>query len=91
MEDMRAAVDGLTEVTDQYHREIEYPPAEEHLWALFGVFRIQPSDIDRMGKVNLGSSNLLSIEGPSCFVCGQPWSEGAAAAACPGEPSDTSD
>ena len=86
MEDMKAAVDGLIEVTDQYHREIEHPPAGEHLWTFLGVFQVQWPTPVRTGRVSLGGSNLLSITGPGCFVCEQHWSEEVAAAACPGEP-----
>lgn len=100
MADTRMVLDdNVTEVTDRYHRKTEYPPAGEHLWTLLGVFRVRLSDVDRgrlsdvdRGRVCLlGSSNLLTINGPSCFVCGQLWSAEVADAPCPGEASEAGD
>jgi len=92
MADTRVVLDdNVTEVTDRHHRKIEYPPAGEHLWALLGVFRVQLSGVDRAGRVCLDVRNLLTIDGPGCFVCEQIWSEEVADAPCPGDPSEAGD
>src|SRR5215207_9643061 len=45
----------------------------EHLWTVFAVFQLlNPGKAAEDGVV-LDLENLLTIEGPGCFVCEQPW------------------
>lgn len=58
----------------------------QHLWILLGVFRVNPAVIGS-GEVHLDSENLLTIEGPGCFLCEQTYTPATAALPCPGDPS----
>lgn len=61
----------------------------EHLWIMAGVWRIEHPETAHDPGVQkfLDLENLLTIEGPGCFVCEQVWSADVAAQPCPGEPS----
>lgn len=66
----------------KYNATLPTPPPGEHLWTLLGVWRITDPTADH---VDLDIENLLSIEGPGCFVCERPYAV-AVAGPCPGEP-----
>lgn len=72
------------EVRHKYHADFPMPGPGEHLWVVTGAWRV--ADPSSSGLI-LDHENLLSVEGPGCFVCEQVWSEQVAARPCPGDPS----
>jgi isoaspartyl peptidase/L-asparaginase-like protein (Ntn-hydrolase superfamily) len=72
------------EAVGKYHVSpsvLEPAAAGEHLWSILGVWRVaDPSLAD--GQVMLDTENLLTLEGPGCFHCEQPWSPALAEQAC---------
>lgn len=52
----------------------------QHLWIVVPMFRVNPE----AERVDLDGENLLSIEGPGCFWCEQPWTSELAAKPCGG-------
>jgi hypothetical protein len=57
-------------------------------WRGTGVQVEIPGDVDRVPPYDpmLDQENLLTIVGPGCFYCEQPWSPRLARRRCPGEP-----
>ena len=73
------------EAVSKYHvQDLPKAPAGQHQWITLAMYRTNNPDADQQ---NLDMENLLSIEGPGCFVCEQPYSREVAARPCPGEPS----
>lgn len=58
------------------------PPAGEHQWTVVAMYRVADPAADNQ---NLDLENLLTIEGPGCYLCEVTWSPAAAARPCPGE------
>lgn len=62
------------------------PPAQvagEHLWILAGMWAVKPEP--RKGQYLLDVENLVTLTGPGCWYCEQPWTPELAAARCAGE------
>lgn len=61
----------------------ELPPQRpgEHLWIVMSMFRVTPGVAARF---DLDRENLLTIEGPGCYWCEEPWTEAMAARPCRG-------
>lgn len=72
----------------RYGQPMPTPALGEHLWTILGVWRITDPAVSRdpAGEMHLDLENLLTLEGPGCFVCEQAWSLDVAAAPCPGDP-----
>lgn len=65
----------------KYHQPL--PEFEgRHLWAFFGVWRVENP---AAAHQNFDMENLLTVVGPGCFWCEQPWKP-TIGAKCPGEP-----
>jgi hypothetical protein len=71
------------EAKHRHHAELPNPVPGEHMWTIVGMWRLANPAAERFV---LDLENLLTIEGPGCFVCEQPYTAGLAAARCPGEP-----
>jgi hypothetical protein len=68
------------EVKGFHNRPMTPPPRGEHQWVALAMFRVNPT----ADRYELDAENLLTIEGPGCFLCEQPWSAAIAAAPCTG-------
>lgn len=68
--------------------EMPTPSPGEHLWCMFAMYRITNPEHaqDPAVKKYLDLENLLTIDGPGCWVCEQVWSAAIAGEPCPGEP-----
>jgi len=77
------------EVKDRHGARPPKPRPGEHLWIMIGMWRItDPARTKAAGeRVLLDGENLLTVEGPGCFVCEQSWSPEVEAKRCPGDPS----
>lgn len=75
---------GITiEASHRHHSNIDWQPGQ-HLWMALGMWQIKdPSS----GKLMLDVENLMTIEGPGCYICEEPYTPELAAKACPGDPS----
>lgn len=62
----------------------------EHLWTMVAVWRIvdPASAFDPAQEKYLDTENLLSLDGPGCFVCEEPYTPERAARPCPGDPAE---
>lgn len=61
------------EAKHRYHAQIPEPKPGEHMWMVFGMWYVASPTADRF---ELDVENLVSIEGPGCFICER---------SCPGE------
>lgn len=50
----------------------------KHLWIVMAMFGVNPG----AARVDLDRENLLTIEGPGCYWCEQPWSKELAHRPC---------
>lgn len=55
------------QAVDKFNADIKNPPKGEHLWIAMAMYRIKPEI--RGQEVILDRENLLSIEGPGCYLC----------------------
>lgn len=67
----------------RHNAEIPDPPPGQHLWMVLGMWHLTDPTSP---WYDLDIENLMTIEGPGCFVCEQPYSAELAAAPCTGEP-----
>jgi hypothetical protein len=75
------------EAVHKYGADIPEPPKGEHLWVVTGLWRTaDPSGVVEGRRILLDAENLLSIDGPGCYVCEQVWSPELEKQPCPGEP-----
>ncbi len=58
------------------------PRSGDHLWIIMSTYRWGGPDVERS---TLDTENLLSIMGPVCYYCEQPWTARLATRRCPGE------
>ena len=65
-----------------YHAWLPDVPPGEHVWCLFGVWRVKDPTA---GRFDLDVENLVTIEGPGCLVCERPYSPQRAAGPCTGD------
>jgi hypothetical protein len=71
------------EVGAKFGRGIPQPRPGEHLWIVLGMWLVNdPTTDDRVLEVG----DLLTVEGPGCWVCEQPWNPSLTGSVCPGEP-----
>ncbi len=68
-------------VSKYQNQDMRPTPDGEHMWILVGMWKVDPEE---RGRVHLDLENLLTIEGPGCFKCEQPWSPELAKTRCPG-------
>src|SRR5438045_1166103 len=71
------------EARHRYHANIDWQPGR-HLWMVLGMWQIKDPESDQF---QLDIENLLTIEGPGCYICEQPYSRELAARPCTGDPS----
>lgn len=71
------------EAAQRFHTTIPTPAPGQHLWATFGVWRVADPAATRF---HLDLENLLTLEGPGCFLCEQQYTPELAARPCPGDP-----
>lgn len=72
------------EARHRHRAHIPDPIPGQHMWTVIGMWRVTDPAGDQL---NLDVENLMTLEGPGCFTCEQPFSPEFAAAPCPGEPS----
>lgn len=53
-----------------YHQKIPDQVPGKHLWMMAAVYRVTPQI---RGQYALDTENLLSIDGPGCYWCEEPW------------------
>lgn len=72
----------------RYHSPLPDIAPGQHLWMVIGMWRITDpaATRDPDGEVHLDLENLMTLEGPGCFVCEEPYSPEVAARPCPGDP-----
>lgn len=64
------------------------PPKQvkgEHLWIIAGMWRVNPVRCASQ-QVHLDMENLLTLDGPGCFWCEEPWEPGMERLPCRGRP-----
>lgn len=64
-----------------HNREMPGRELGKHLWVVMSVFRVSPG----LKRFDLDRENLLTIEGPGCYWCEQPWTEELSRQPCGGE------
>lgn len=67
------------EVKGKYGADIPEQRDGEHLWTWAAAWRCVDPESD---TVNLDSENLLTISGPGCFYCEEPYSPRVAHRRC---------
>lgn len=73
----------VQDVTDKAHSRVPDHDGR-HMWIVGAVFRVaNPA----RAQHDLDRENLLTIEGPGCWHCEQPWRPNIGAK-CPGEPKE---
>jgi hypothetical protein len=70
------------EAAHRHHASIDWQPGQ-HLWTVLGMWKVRPEH----DQFLLDTENLLTIEGPGCYVCEQEYTPERAAQPCPGDPS----
>jgi hypothetical protein len=81
---LRAQSTGLQiEAAHKAHARFASPPPGIHQWIVMASWAVKNP---RATQYQLDVENLLTIEGPGCFVCEEPFNEQMAALPCPGEP-----
>lgn len=58
------------------------PRTGDHLWTIISMYRWQPGTETPM----LDTENLLTIQGPACYHCEQPYTQRLASRRCKGRP-----
>jgi hypothetical protein len=77
---------GVSVPVDPRDRIAEFERPGEHLWTAVAIYRIDPAAWVAFGaRTHLDTENLLTIAGPGCFKCEQPYSPELAARRCPGD------
>jgi hypothetical protein len=74
------------ESRDRLHADLTDPGEGIHLWTLMVMFRIHNPEMikDPTAVIHMDRENLLTIEGPGCFKCEQPWNDRLARMRCKG-------
>ncbi len=69
----------------QHHNApIPKPEPGEHLWMLMAMYRVEAPHPN--AEYQMDTENLVTIDGPGCYVCERMWTEAIGARPCPGEP-----
>lgn len=63
-----------------------------HLWVMTGLWSIQKETLKgsvdgKLYGVHLDRENLLTVDGPACFICEKLWEPGLEDTPCTGDPS----
>lgn len=58
----------------------------EHLWIMAATWRVDPAKVQAGTQALMDHESLLSLGGPGCFVCEEPYSEHLAHRRCKGDP-----
>jgi hypothetical protein len=70
-------------VPGNFDRVPEYDPRSgDHLWAVFSMYRVNPQAEEPM----LDVENLLTVQGPGCYFCEEPYTPRLSKRRCPGKP-----
>ena len=70
----------------KFHQDIPDPAPGEHLWVITGLWSVKEPSQYAGKEVHLDVENLLTIDGPGCFMCEQMWTRELEKQPCPGEP-----
>lgn len=75
------------EAPGQLDRIPEFDPRSgEHCWIEIVAYRVFPERWSKDQLPVLDQENLVSIQGPGCFYCEEPYTERLAKRRCPGGP-----
>lgn len=79
----------LENASARYGGQVPEVAEGEHLWVMMGCWRISdPAAVFTEGHdQHLDMENLLTVEGPGCYICETPWNPELAALPCTGDPS----
>ena len=74
------------EVTDKVYHPLVDPGRGKHLWTIIVMYAVADPRVvaDPSGQFLLDRENLLTIEGPGCYKCEQPWKAGLERRWCQG-------
>lgn len=89
MSDRQLVSTGVKQRVDGFKDRIpEYDPRSgNHLWVVLQSYQIDPKKWTESDElVIFDIENLLSVEGPGCYYCEQPYSPSLYYRRCPGEP-----
>lgn len=70
------------EAKQRYNAKLPEHVPGQHLWICMAMYRVRPYAT----KHFLDLENLLTIEGPGCYWCEQPYRPGMEATRCEGGP-----
>lgn len=73
------------EARHKFNADLPEVPPGEHLWVMINTYRILHPERLETEQFNADLENLLSVDGPGCLVCEQPWRPGIGP--CQGEAS----
>jgi len=71
------------EASHRHHGKVDWQPGQ-HLWTVVGMWQIRDP---ASGQLMLDVENLLTVEGPGCYVCEEQYSPELAVRPCTGDPS----
>jgi len=71
------------EVGHKHNADLPAMEDGKHLWIVMAMFHITDPTGDAF---TLDHENLMTLEGPGCYLCEQVYSPQVAAQPCPGEP-----
>jgi hypothetical protein len=57
-----------------------------HLWIVGVLHEVDPAGWRPGVQPKLDQDNIISVNGPGCYICERPWSEREGHRRCPGEP-----
>ena len=67
----------------RHHRPMPEPISGEHLWVVVGAWVSREPGAQNL---LLDAENLLTIEGPACYVCEELYTPSVASRPCAGDP-----
>mgnify|MGYP001569789450 CR=1 FL=1 len=77
---LRVTVGGPTvEAVQHHHGTLPEQVPGQHLWICVAMYRVKPAI---SVEYHLDTENLLTIEGPGCYWCEEPWTEAVAKTPC---------
>jgi hypothetical protein len=78
----------VVEVPGQVDRIPDFDPRSgDHLWTVLQMHRVNPELLtDPTHTPFLDAESLLTIQGPGCYYCEEPYTRQRATRRCPGHP-----
>lgn len=81
---MSGEITGGIKVEAVHKQNAPLPPMEpgKHLWVMTAAWRVSPMPNQ---QALLDLENLITIDGPGCFWCGEPWTLETESRHCAGD------